>query len=119
MKCQVRVLMRCALPVSVLLALPSCSQLVATNDQAVVANAMDADQTITDADNDRADHLDEKAEELRSAANITDLKSATSLRREAENDTETAAQIRQQGYDQGASAEDNIDQSAGLFNTES
>lgn len=43
---------------------PGCTQPAPVNTQDAIANAVDDDLHVVDADDDRADHLDEKAAEL-------------------------------------------------------
>jgi hypothetical protein len=102
---------------SALLLSGGCAQPAAVNTQDVIENAVDDDLNIVDADDDRADHLDEKAAELLDQANTSGGSIAGALRNEAAADMMSAAQIRQQGQSAGDNAEELDEANAGLLNS--
>jgi hypothetical protein len=93
-----------------------CAQPATVNTQDVIANAVGDDLNIVDADDDRADHIDEEAAELLDQANTSTGSTASELRNEAAADMVSAAQIRQQGRSAGDNVEDADETSAGLLN---
>lgn len=95
-----------------------CAQPAAVNTQDAIGNAVDDDLNIVGADDDRADHLDEKAAELLDQANASSGNAAHALRNEAAADMASAAAIRQQGQSAGDNAEDSDEAKAGLLNSQ-
>ena len=95
-----------------------CAQPAVVNTQGAIENAVDDDLKMVDADDDRADHLDEKAAELLDQAKTTNGSMSNALRNEAAADMASAEDIRHQGQSTGDNAEDSDETRAGLLNSQ-
>lgn len=106
-----------AVPLALLSACSPSAQDQQNGQAAVVGNAIDVESNIQDAADDRADHLDQLAAERAAEADRASGAARQALLNESNAAAAEAAAVRKQGETAGADAADEIEQKAGLLNS--